>query len=303
MQDTQAVNNPAGQTPINAPIPDSTPQLVTGGTPGNEVPLGSGPTTGDTVDASPGQSTDATTPPVVEGAQIPAETQTIKLNDGSEISIDEARDGYLRQADYTRKTQELAEQRRQVAEQQRQNEVWHNYYQQLNTQTQGQSQVEVKAEGLSPVVFREEDYATDTERKLALELNNTREMVSQMDHRLTGYDERFATTERQRADDHVAREMDQWTAQYNVTEAEILTLHDETGVSNVRVLAELLFQRKQVQAQQGVTSAQQVTTAAQNAQVVTQEPRAAPQSTEIAIDYGVPMSKRVQQLRAKYPNL
>jgi hypothetical protein len=34
--------------------------------------------------------------------------------DGSPITADEAKNGYLRQADYTRKTQELAEQRRQL---------------------------------------------------------------------------------------------------------------------------------------------------------------------------------------------
>lgn len=34
--------------------------------------------------------------------------------DGEPITLDEARNGYLRQSDYTRKTQELAEQRRQV---------------------------------------------------------------------------------------------------------------------------------------------------------------------------------------------
>jgi hypothetical protein len=34
--------------------------------------------------------------------------------DGAPITVDEARSGYLRQADYTRKTQELAEQRRQL---------------------------------------------------------------------------------------------------------------------------------------------------------------------------------------------
>lgn len=34
--------------------------------------------------------------------------------DGTPITLDEARNGYLRQSDYTRKTQELAEQRRQV---------------------------------------------------------------------------------------------------------------------------------------------------------------------------------------------
>ena len=321
MPDTQVVE-PAGQTPINAPTPtpDSTPPA--GGTTGNGLNQeGSGPTTGETVGASAGQSTETTTSPVDPGAHLPlredsraaepAETQTIRLNDGSEISIDEARDGYLRQADYTRKTQEVAEQRRQ-------NEAWHNYYQQLGAQQGGSipgsidpstgqprplAPQQPQTEVLSPVAFNEEDYTTETERKLAAELNNTREIVTQMNQRLTGYDERFAATERQRADDHVANEMTQWTAQFNVTEAEILALHDETGVSNVKVLAELVSQRKQGQTQQGVTQAQQVVTAAQNAQVVTQQPRAAPQSTEVAIDYSAPMSRRITQLRAKYPNL
>lgn len=296
MQDTQAVN-PAGQTPINAPVPDSTPTAA-GTTDAALAVQDSGPTTGDAVGASTGQSTD--TSPVTEGAQIPTtDTQTLRLNDGSEISIDEARDGYLRQADYTRKTQEVAEKLRQV-------EAWGNYYQQLNAQGQGPpSQVESQPqeEALSPIVFNEADYATEVERKLAIELNNTRQVVAEMGQRFAGYDERFAMTERQRADDHVNNELSQWTAQFNVTEAEILALHEETGVSNVKVLAEFIHQRKQIAGQLGTTQAQQVDTAAHNAQSVTQPPKAAPQSTETVIDYSAPMSQRLAQLRAKYPNI
>ena len=40
--------------------------------------------------------------------------ETLFEVDGSPITADEAKNGYLRQADYTRKTQELAEQRRQL---------------------------------------------------------------------------------------------------------------------------------------------------------------------------------------------
>ena len=49
----------------------------------------------------------------VEVSQEPAgESYTVKV-DGSEeqVSLDELRDGYQRQADYTRKTQELASER------------------------------------------------------------------------------------------------------------------------------------------------------------------------------------------------
>jgi len=49
-----------------------------------------------------------------EGEEAEAEPVSIKLADGTEISEDEARAGYMRDADYRRKTQTVADQRRSV---------------------------------------------------------------------------------------------------------------------------------------------------------------------------------------------
>lgn len=46
--------------------------------------------------------------------QEPAPPARVKLPDGGEVTLEELTKGYLRQADYTRKTQEIADQRRDV---------------------------------------------------------------------------------------------------------------------------------------------------------------------------------------------
>lgn len=53
--------------------------------------------------AEPAEAVEASPPP-------PA--PVVKLDDGTELTVDEVKKGYLRQADYTRKTQQVAEQRR-----------------------------------------------------------------------------------------------------------------------------------------------------------------------------------------------
>ena len=57
-----------------------------------------------------------TTPPVVETKPTTVEeTKPITVEiDGKEVTIEELKNGYLRQADYTRKTQELSNQRKEV---------------------------------------------------------------------------------------------------------------------------------------------------------------------------------------------
>lgn len=56
-----------------------------------------------------------TTPPVVETQPTVEETKPITVEiDGKEVTIEELKNGYLRQADYTRKTQQLANQRKEV---------------------------------------------------------------------------------------------------------------------------------------------------------------------------------------------
>ncbi len=56
-----------------------------------------------------------TTPPVVETQPTVEETKPITVEiDGKEVTIEELKNGYLRQSDYTRKTQELSNQRKEV---------------------------------------------------------------------------------------------------------------------------------------------------------------------------------------------
>jgi hypothetical protein len=40
----------------------------------------------------------------------------VKLADGTEITIDELQKGYMRQSDYTKKTQELAQKRKETTQ-------------------------------------------------------------------------------------------------------------------------------------------------------------------------------------------
>jgi len=55
-----------------------------------------------------------TTPPVVEAQPTVEETKPITVEiDGKEVTIEELKNGYLRQSDYTRKTQQLANQRKE----------------------------------------------------------------------------------------------------------------------------------------------------------------------------------------------
>ena len=70
--------------------------------------------TEDTQDTGAGSQ-----PEQAETAQAAFDPNTlITLGDGQEITLGELQRGYLRQADYTRKTQELADQRRQIEQQQ-----------------------------------------------------------------------------------------------------------------------------------------------------------------------------------------
>jgi hypothetical protein len=64
----------------------------------------------DTPEEEAGEATDEAAEEVAEPeeAEKPA---TVKLADGSEVTLDEVTKGYLRQSDYTRKTQELVQKR------------------------------------------------------------------------------------------------------------------------------------------------------------------------------------------------
>lgn len=64
----------------------------------------------DTPDADPDDE-DVTDEEHPEESRTPA---SIKLDDGTEITLEEAKKGYLRQSDYTRKAQSLAEERKQI---------------------------------------------------------------------------------------------------------------------------------------------------------------------------------------------
>lgn len=71
-------------------------------------------------DSTPNGAGDGTDVDVSNGSDaIESDTTTEAVDaifevDGTPITVDEARNGYLRQSDYTRKTQELAEQRKQL---------------------------------------------------------------------------------------------------------------------------------------------------------------------------------------------
>lgn len=69
-------------------------------------------------DSEPSSTPDETFDSIPDGSTLESSEPIDALFeiDGSKITLDEARNGYLRQADYTRKTQELAEMRTRLAE-------------------------------------------------------------------------------------------------------------------------------------------------------------------------------------------
>ena len=62
------------------------------------------------------EAVDETETEEAEAADEPKQPETVKLQDGSEVTFDELTKGYLRQSDYTRKQQETANERKALAE-------------------------------------------------------------------------------------------------------------------------------------------------------------------------------------------
>lgn len=284
----------AGQSSFT-PTPDSS--VVNTGAPA-QLPLSEEPI--ETASSGP------TIEPIVgpyfvdaQGVQTPIETYTVKLDDGGEATIEELRQGNLRQADYTRKTQDLAEERARV-------EAWRVYYQQKEQDPQAVVNPQNVAPQTAPSGFdalTDTDYATDTERHLATELRNTRGELTQVNERMAGYDTRLANNEAANADAQLTSSMTQWSSHFNVTEEEILAIHSETGVSNVKVLAEIANSRKQASAVPMTQQVAQTVAAAASTQVVAQRPQATQQPNEIKIDFTKPVGQRLDAIQAKYPNM
>ncbi len=80
----------------------------------DDVEVDLGELEGD-VDGDPDGSSDAENPPTPENRIEVTEKDVILLPDGTEVNV---RDSALRQADYTRKTQQIAQERKQVQEKQ-----------------------------------------------------------------------------------------------------------------------------------------------------------------------------------------
>jgi hypothetical protein len=97
--------------------------------------------------------------------------------------------------------------------------------------------------------------------------------------------------------------MTQWGNHFGVSEQEILDIHSETGVSNVRVLAEIAKGRKQASTQPVTQQVAQTVGAAQATQVVAQRPQATQQPDAIEIDFNKPVGQRLAALRLKYPKI
>lgn len=139
-------------------------------------------------------------------APEPAAPAPIRLSDGTELTVEEVEKGYLRQSDYTRKTQALAEQRKAAeAEFEGVRAERALYAEQLGRLTevlQGNAPVEPPAE------LRQTDPAEWTARKqevLAYELQLAK-----------------VAGERQRVQEQMARDAEAKHAQYLATERERL---------------------------------------------------------------------------------
>ena len=142
------------------------------GTPDNALEVDGAATEGDTSEAAMDGAEGETVidePMVVlsDGTQVPLNDFRVALDDQTEVTLDELRKMGLRQADYTRKTQELAELRRELEAQRQQDLLWLQQQLLQNQQTQQQGQEE-QTPSLSEVLDIDEDeFATDTERRLA----------------------------------------------------------------------------------------------------------------------------------------
>lgn len=160
---------PVAPAPQETGTPATTP-VVTGESRGTETPQPSGEQIQDFV-------------PMVtlqDGSQVPASeyiaSQQVTLSDGTQTTLDDLRAGYMRQGDYTQKTQALAEERRQVESQL-------EYLQQqganLITGTP-QEQAQPQQPDLQLPTIQLDEYASDAERSMAQAIQQQNAMLNQM---------------------------------------------------------------------------------------------------------------------------
>lgn len=102
------------------------------------------------------EAPETTEAPIVEDTPVTQTIPQVIEIDGKEVPIDELKGGYLRQADYTRKTQELAKQKEQA-------QIAQQYYDVINARPEIAKQF---AENFNlPYVDPEQAKVTDLERK------------------------------------------------------------------------------------------------------------------------------------------
>lgn len=118
------LSTPTDEQEVEAPEEDSTEQPSEDQTDSPDVPDagdGEDEQSQDAVDATEGVESDEDTAEVSDDEasgepEAGGDDQVFTLPDGTEVTLAELRDGYYRQADYTRKTQELADLRRNFEE-------------------------------------------------------------------------------------------------------------------------------------------------------------------------------------------
>lgn len=115
-----------------------------------------------------------------EPEQVPLEEQKFQLPGVDEpVSFAELRDGYLRQSDYTRKTQEIAEQRKQFEAQQAEATRLHKAVTEnpvgLLSALAKQVGVDIDLKGVNPTDFQlpsRDDVEAEIERRVSERINN-----------------------------------------------------------------------------------------------------------------------------------
>ena len=265
----------------------------------------------------------------------PEEHPVVVLPDGRRFALDEyaitrpdgrtvtVRDGLRFQDDYTRKTQELAQQKRDLDEQLRNAQYWSMQYQQLanqpptqQPQTTAQQQEQQEQQEF---VLTDEDFASDTERVLYQQLQQVQGQLQQYERRVQQYDERFSTYDQQQQDAALDQALRSAVIQNGLadatdytavqTQVDELIAEAQGRISDVRNhiadIAELRALRAENQAlktQSAGTTRQQLGTQASTV-APTQAPPSNMRPGQRRVDWKSSDAQRVNSILTNYPNL
>lgn len=204
---------------------DETPLIPAGSTP----PPATQPSVQETSTATP-------TGPyvIINGQQVPITEYKVNIEGIGEIPLPELQRGYLRQADYTRKTQETAAERSALAE------LYRTLLQQSQAQSQPATPQPTTLQQVAPIPGLNLDYATDTEKALA-------QAYSQANTQLGTYAQTVKQLQDRIADIDLNFMLSDLKSQYPAINLdEVVRVANETQSTDLNLIAENLHLKTQI---------------------------------------------------------